>query len=68
MKLIEYVVNNVIDKVFQGEIEAVIRLKLKHSSEDKINKAITAYFNKDTTNIPDAIEKIGLVVSYDMGW
>ena len=37
-------------------------------SEDEINKAITAYFNKDTTNIPEAIIKIGLVVSYDMGW
>ena len=67
MKLINSIVDVVINKALQGETEAVIRQKLQHLSEDKINKAVTAYFDKDTKNIPDAIKKIGLVVSYDMG-
>ena len=68
MKLINSVVNDVIDNALREEIEATMRLKLEDLSEGGINKAITAYFDKDTKNIPDAIKKIGLIASYDMGW
>ena len=67
-KLIRSVVDKVIDNALREEITASIRLKLEHLSDEEKNKAITAYFNKDKDNIPDAIKKIGLIFSYDMGW
>ena len=52
------------------EIEATMREKLdgKKYDDDKINKAVKALFAKDDTNIPDEVKKIGIAVSYDMGW
>ena len=32
------------------------------------NKAVKAWFEKDEENIPDEVKKIGIAVSYDMGW
>ena len=67
MKLINLVVTAVIDASLSGEIEATIKEKLAHLSQDKIKKAIRVYFDKDGANTPDYINTVGLVVSYDMG-
>jgi len=51
------------------EIEATIRDKLDGKMDDEeIENAVKAWFEKDETNIPDEVKKIGITVSYDMGW
>ena len=61
MKLIMSVVNNVIDKALKDEIEAAIRPKLNHLSEDDLNNTIRAYFNKDTKNILVLLKRLALL-------
>ena len=56
------------DASLKDEIIATIADKLEGMNKDKIKIATKAYFEKDTENITDAIKKLGIVTSYDMGW
>ena len=67
-KLITSVISGVMDASLKNEIKATISEKLEGMTKDEINIATKAYFDKDTENIPDAIKKLGIAVSYDMGW
>ena len=69
-KLITSVINGLVRNSLKAEIEETIREKLndeKYTNEE-IKTATKAYFDKDEENIPDIIKKVGLAVSYDMGW
>ena len=67
-KLITSVVNGVMEASLKNEIIATISDKLEGMTKDEINIATKAYFEQDTDNIPDAIQKLRIAVSYDMGW
>ena len=57
------------DHFLKGEIVAAIAKKLAHTIiEGDIKQATTAYFANNAINIPDKILKLGLAVSYGMGW
>ena len=67
--LIISVVNGVIKSSLEGEIKATIEEILAEKySEEEIKKATQAFFAGDDPNIPDLIKKVGIAVSYDMGW
>ena len=68
-KLILSIVDEIIDNSLKEEIIATIDEKLASTmSKDEIKKATKAWFDKDNENIPDEIKKLGIAVSYDMGW
>ena len=67
-KLITSVISGVMDASLKAEIIATITEKLEGMTKDEINIATKAYFDQDTDNIPDAIQKLRIAVSYDMGW
>ena len=69
-KLITSVVNGVVRSSLKAEIEETIREKLNDEkyTHEQIKKATKAFFDNDEQNIPDIIKKVGLAVSYDMGW
>ena len=69
-KLITSVVNGVVKMSLVAEIEATIEEKLKCEkyTNEAIKKTTNTFFEKDDKNTPDIIRKVGLAVSYDMGW
>ena len=69
-KLITSVVNGVIATSLKNEIRATIKYELEKAkySTEEIDKAINAFFSNDHENIPELIRKVGLTISYDMGW
>ena len=65
--LLRSVVSGLIDTSLRGKIIATITDKLSALSKDEIKKATAAYFANKTKNMHNAIKKLGIVVSYDMG-
>ena len=67
--LIISVVNGVIKSSLEGEIKIIIQEILEEKyRQEEIKKATQAFFAGDDPNIPDLIKKVGIAVSYDMGW
>ena len=68
-KHIMKVANDAMRDALNEEIEATIREKLEGKyDKEKIDSAIKAWFVKDEPSIPDELNRVGLGVSYDMGW
>jgi len=52
-----------------GEIKATIKEKLEGKyTEEEVDKAMDDFINEKWEDVPADILKIGITVSYDMGW
>ena len=59
----------ILDNAFLGEVEATIRDECNGKfDDDEINKFITSYKKKQYTDLPESLQRVGISVSYDMGW
>ena len=68
-KLITSVINGVIAVSLRNEIVVTIAAKLSQMmTEGEMKISTAAYFTNNTQHIPDVIRKLGIAVSYDMGW
>ena len=68
-KYIMKVADDAMRDALKEEIELTIIAKLEGKMDKKkIDEAINAWFANDAENIPDEIIKLGIAVSYDMGW
>ena len=69
-KLITSAINGVISKSLEGEIAATIEEEMlaNEYNDGKIKKATQSFVSGDDKNVPGLIKKVGLAMSYDMGW
>ena len=54
---------------FEEEVTATIRGKPKDEyTSEEIEKFVTKFKNKQIDKLPEEIQRIGIAISYDMGW
>jgi len=63
------VATSIMEEAMIGEIKATIKEKLEGKyTEEEVDKAMDDFINEKWDDVPADILKIGITVSYDMGW